>query len=403
MFVTRSVAILVLASCAMACSPRKPAPPDSIESTHELERYVDSIIASGDPPGISIVAVREDGPIYARGFGWADQPRGRSATSETVYQWWSITKILTAVAVLQLVERGDVDLDAPVKRYLGFFEPKNSDDYDPPTVRQLLSHSACLNDVGLAIVGWVHFQAADRPRQLEFAEEKLREHAKLVCEPGSEGRYTNLGYIALGALIEKVSGQSYESYVREHIFEPLQMKHTDFVYSVEMGAHEAAGSHPKNLMSWAVFKFFVNEKHFVRELVEDRYWFGHVYSDQKGSTGAIGSASDLGRFARALLREGELDGARILTPESVELMARPVISIDEGAPRKGMEFGLGWFRSEDDGRVVLAHGGGGMAFRAMFQVYPEEGLGVIVLANSTYLDGDGGSRIANAVADAVLE
>lgn len=394
--------ILALASC-IACSPRKPAPPTSVESTVDLEGYVDSIIESGDPPGISIVVVRKHGPAYVRGFGWADAPRKRSATPETVYQWWSITKILTAVAVLQLVERGEVDLDAPVKQYLDFFEPKNSEDHAPPTVRQLLSHSACLDDVGVAIIGWLHFRAAERPVQLEFAEEKLREHGKLVCEPGREGRYTNLDYIVLGALIEQVSGQSYESYVREHIFEPLQMNHTDFVYTVEMGVHEAAGSHPKNLMSWVVFKFFVEEKYAVRELVDDRYWFGHVYSDQKGSTGAIGSATDLGRFARALLRGGELDGVRILTPESVELMARPVVSIEKGAPRKGMEFGLGWFRGDDEGRLVLSHGGGGMAFRAMFRLYPQNDLAVVVLSNSTYLDGDGGARIATAAADAVLD
>ena len=401
--VTRAAAILVLASCAMACSPRKPAAPSSVETIEELEHYVDSIIDSGDPPGISVVVVRQDGPIYARGFGWADEPRRRPATPETVYQWWSITKILTAVAVLQLVERGDVELDAPVKRYLDFFEPKNSEEHEPPTVRQLLSHSACLNDVGMAIVGWIHFQAAEQPRQLEFAGEKLSKHGKLVCEPGSEGRYTNLGYIVLGALVEKVSGQSYESYVREHIFEPLGMSHTGFVYSVEMEADEAAGSHPKNLMSWVVFRFFLKEKSAVRELAGDRYWFRHLYSDQKGSTGAIGSAADLGRFAQALLRGGELDGARILEPESVELMEKPVVAIEKGAPRRGMKFGLGWFRSDDHGHVVLSHGGGGMAFRAMLQLYPEENLGVIVVANSTYLDGDGGARVASTAADALLK
>ena len=70
-------------------------------------------------------------------------------------------------------------------------------------------------------------------------------------------------------------------------------------------------------------------------------------------------ANDLGRFATALLRGGELNGVRILTPESVQLMARPEVAIKKGAPRKGMTFGRGWFRSDEDDRVVLAHGGGG--------------------------------------------
>ena len=143
--------------------------------------------------------------------------------------------------------------------------------------------------------------------------------------------------------------------------------------------------------------------HGGRELVDDRYWFEHVYSDQKGSTGAIGSASDLGRFARALLRGGELDGMRVLSAESVALMARRVVEIDKGAPESDMKFGLGWFIGEDDGRVVLSHGGGGMAFRTLLQLYPDDDLAVVVLANSTYLDGDGGRRIAAAAADAMLD
>jgi len=402
--VARLVAIGSLVVFAFACSPGKPRAPEGVATFEELEAYVDSIIATGDPPGISVVAVRDDGTIYEGGFGWADGPRGRAATPETVYQWWSITKILTAVAVLQLVEAGSVDLDAPVKQYLDFFEPRNGDDYEAPTVRQLLSHSACLDDVGPAILGWVHFLASERPRQLEFAEEKMREHGKLVCEPGTQGRYTNLDYIVLGALIEKVSGQSYESYVRKHIFVPLGMTHTDFVYTLPMAKHEAAGSHPKNLMSWLAFKFFISEKKAVRELVDDRYWFRHIYSDQKGSTGAIGSAADLGRFARALLRGGELDGIRILSADSVAMMEEPVIAIEKGAPRRGADdFALGWFRGEQHGQVVLSHGGGGMAFRAMLQLYPDRNLAVVVLSNSTYLDGDGGARVAHAVADVVLE
>lgn len=394
----RSSAATMLSLILLGCSPSKPAAPDEVTTQAQLEEYIDSIVETGDPPGISVVVVRDTGPVYQRGFGWADGPRKRPTTPETVYQWWSITKILTAVAVLQLVEAGRVDLDAPAKRYLDFFEPKNSDDYESPTIRQLLSHSTCLNDVGLEIVGWIHFNAAEQPRQLLFAKEKLREHGKLVCEPGSEGRYTNLGYIVLGALIEQVSGQSYEAYVREHIFGPLGMKNTGFVYSASMGEHEAAGSHPKNLMSWFAFTFYVEEERAIREVVDGRYWFRHVYSDQKGSTGAIGSATDLGRFAAALLRGGELDGVRILTPESVELMAEPVIAVTKGARRKGMSFGLGWFRGQENSHVVLAHGGGGMAFRAMLQLYPEDKIGVVVLSNSTYLDGEGGARIAKAAA-----
>jgi CubicO group peptidase (beta-lactamase class C family) len=399
--VLKSIAVAVTALSALGCAPRKPALPDDLSSIDDFERYVDSIVATGDPPGVSIAVVRDSGLVYARGFGWADRPRERPAAPDTVYQWWSITKVLTATAVLQLVEAGKVELDAPVKQYLEFFEPKNAERYEPATVRQLLSHSACLNDIGMAILGWVHFDPAERTPQLQLAEDKLREHGKIVCKPGSQGRYSNLGYVVLAALIEKVSGQGYEAYVQERIFEPLGMKNSNFVYTVAMREHEAVGSHPKNLMSWFAFKFFVDEKLAIRELVDGRYWFQKLYSDQKGSTGAIGPATELGRFATALLRGGELDGVRILSRESVELMQRPVTRIRKGAPRRGMHFGLAWFREDDEGRVRLSHGGGGMAFRAMLALYPDDNLGLVVLSNSTYLDGEGGARIAKAAADAL--
>jgi CubicO group peptidase (beta-lactamase class C family) len=388
-----------MAVSVLGCAPRKPALPDDVSSVDDFERYVESIVKTGDPPGISVAIVRDTGLVYAHGFGWADRPHERIARPETVYQWWSITKVFTATAVLQLVEAGKVELDSPVEHYLDFFKPKNAKDYEPATVRQLLSHSACLNDVGMSIVGWIHFDPAERRPQLQFAEEKLREHGKIVCKPGSQGRYSNLGYIVLAALIEKVSGQRYETYVQEHIFEPLGMWNSNFVYTVAMREHEATGSHPKNPMSWFAFKFFIDERLAIRELVDGRYWFHKLYSDQKGSTGAIGPATDLGRFATALLRGGELDGVRILSRDSVELMARPVVRISKGAPRRGMQFGLAWFREDDEGRVTLSHRGGGMAFRAMLALYPQENLGVVVLSNSTYLDGDGGARIAKAATE----
>lgn len=362
--VLKSLAVAVTALSALGCAPRKPALPDDLSSIDDLERYVDSVVATGDPPGVSIAVVRDTGLVHARGFGWADLPRERPATPETVYQWWSITKVFTATAVLQLVEAGKVELDAPVERYLDFFEPKNAESYEPATVRQLLSHSACLNDIGMAILGWVHFDPAERTPQLELAEDKLREHGEIVCKPGSQGRYSNLGYVVLAALIEKVSGRGYEEYVREQIFEPLGMKNSNFVYTVAMSEHEAVGSHPKNLLSWFAFKFFIDEKQAIRELADGRYWFRQLYSVQKGSTGAIGPATELGRFATALLRGGELDGVRILSRESVELMQCPVARIRKGAPRRGMRFGLAWFRADDEVRFpgLLIVLGGTRAF-----------------------------------------
>jgi CubicO group peptidase (beta-lactamase class C family) len=380
-----------------------PARPAAVGTIDDFEDYVHRLIASGDPPGVSVVVVKDGTVVYAKGFGRADGPRDVAATPDTVYRWWSVTKVFTAVATLQLNEKGLLDLDDPVRRHLPFFDveyptaarlgpvrsslvpPLRLKDRPPITIRHLLTHTSGLPDAGPEILGWIHYDGDPPADQTELLKRTLPAYRKLVAEPGREGRYTNIGYLVLAAVIESAAGQRYEDYVTEHVLRPLGMSRTGFTYPPDLRATEATGSHPVDLMTVPA-SFALDLSRAVRERAQGRLWFNHVYPDQTGPSGLLGSPRDMARFMVALLRDGEVGGARILAPATVRSMNRRYVDATRSpAPVPGVGFGLGWFHLDEAGRVSLSHGGQGTGFASMVRLYPDENLGIAVVANSTYL------------------
>jgi CubicO group peptidase (beta-lactamase class C family) len=214
----------------------------------------------------------------------------------------------------------------------------------------------------------------------------LADNSRLKYEPGSQGTYINTGYLVLSAIVETVSGQSFREYVVEHIFRPLGMEHTDYVYSEEMLRHAAVGSQP----SAAIVNVFValtmdRFDAVIRETVDGRMWYERFHLDFPGVGGVIGPAGDVARFVIAFLNDGELDGARILSPESVAMMTREehIVKVKAGPTSvyKGVRHGLGWWTWPDGERLRIMHTGGGPGFAAIKQLYPEERLGIILLGN----------------------
>lgn len=401
----KSTLVLLLTIClylgGCAITPPKLPPLDNVHTTQDLDKYLNALVENGEPPGLSVVVVKGDNIVYQRSFGMADGPRGIPASPDTVYQWWSLTKIYTAVAILQLVETGQLDLLDPVDQHLSFFKVNYPGETNVPiTIRNLLSHSSGLSDIGLEILGWIHFDGDTPLSQTELLKLKLPGYKDLTYEPGSEGRYTNLGYMVLAAIIEHVSGQSYEGYIKEHILLPLGMNDTGFEYSEDMQTNAATGSHPIDLMSLIAFHY-IDKTRAIREKTHGRYWFNNIYSDQQGSTGLIGSSNDMASFIVALLNNGSGNGKEILSPRMMELMAKPIVPVAESpaAISDNQKFGLGWFYLSEAGRVSLSHGGAGAAFVDLLRIYPNESLGIAIMANSTYLGRSMGSEIVDAIAD----
>jgi D-alanyl-D-alanine carboxypeptidase len=373
------LAALFGAGCyALATHP--PKTPRQVKDLTELEAYLNRLVDSQNPPGLSLVVVKDGQTVYQQGFGYEDRPRWKKADPDTVYHWWSMTKIPTMIAIMQFMEQGKLDLDEPVRELLPWFEVEYPTKSSPAiTVRHLLQHTSGLPDTMPAMIGWLHYDDQIRD-QTAITQQHLPRFKRLKFEPGAKAVYSNLNYMLLGAIIEAVSGLCYEAYISDHILHPLGMLETNFVYTSSMAEHEASGSLPLVHLYTPLLPVLLDMKALVRQRQGKLWWLKRVYIDATPSTGLIGPATDLRRLMLAYLNGGELEGVRILQTQTVALLNHTL-------PVNG--HGLGWFMGGPDGRPYLGHAGAGPGFATDLRLYPEKGLGIAILANGTDLDRDG--------------
>ena len=347
-------------------------------SIEALEAYLSGWTGAGGVPGLSAAVVRGDRLVWAKGFGVADLAAASPATSRTVYLWFSMTKIVTATAVMRLAERGKLDLDAPADEY--FRGLKVVSQPAPITVRHLLSHTS-----GLANplpIRWVRPADAPDPARGALVGRLLAKHRRLRSAPGERAAYSNLGYLALGEVISAVAGVGYEEYVRDEILTPLGMDRTGFSYPEPAGGEVATGYQPlpkplAPLLRAALPRGVVGPR-------QGRYVaFNPFYVKGPAYGGLVGDVDEAARFVVAHLNGGRSGDARVLSPGSVAEMRRIV-------PRGGKrDFGLGWFRprvAAERRPSFVEHLGGGAGFWNVMRVYPEESLGVVVMGNTTSYD-----------------
>ncbi len=328
-------------------------------------------------PGLAVVAASSDEVLLDRGFGLADRESGAAMSSRSICSWFSMTKLVTATAVVQLAERGALDLDAPL---VGYYEPFAA--MRPParaeqvTVRHLLSHSGGVaNPLPLR---WVHLANEAGPAPDELVGGLLAKHRRLRFDPGAKAAYTNLGYLVLGEVVACVAAQPFPEYVRANVLGPLEMTSTDFV-AVAEGEWATPYQRRHTILS-ALLPVLIPRKTIGRKdggFVALR----HFYVDGAAYGGLVGPAADAIRFARASLRGGELDGTRILSEQSCREMQTIATR------GRKLEVGLGWLRrSAPSGADFVEHLGGGAGFWSCLRLYPTRDRAVVVMGNATAYD-----------------
>ena len=363
------VLITVLVLLLLTAQPRVPVNPTSIT---EIESHIEGIVNQNKPPSISIAIVKNGQVVYNKAFGWADGPAQLPATPDTVYHWWSMTKIPTAIAILQLHDEGKLNIDDPVSDYLPFLQAELDGKSAPSiTIRQVLRHTSGLPDTIPAMIGWVHYEDVIYD-QTDLLKKYLPKYKQLKFAPDSDASYSNLGYVVLGVIIEKVSGMRYEEYIRENILSQIGMENTDFLYTAQMSDKIAVGSHPIVSMYTPMLPFLLDMNPLIREQKGTRYWFNKFYIDATPSTGLIGSVNDAALLIKVLLSQTDL-----LEPESYLLM------LPNGTA--AIERPLGWAEYNMTGRLWVQHSGGGPGFATVMRLYPEESLGIVIMANNTNL------------------
>jgi CubicO group peptidase (beta-lactamase class C family) len=349
---TGRLAATVLATLNL---PRPPPRPASIAGDWAyLQRRLRWFIRRGlrktGVPGLSIALVHDQQLVWAAGFGCADRERRIPAAPDTVYQIGSITKVLNAVAILQLVESGRMGLDRPITDYLPEFAmhtrwPRAAS----ITPRALLSHHA-----GLPTYYLKSF-FSDQPLT-ELMHALRDEH--LAYEPHTVFNYSNLGPNLLGLALERLTGSPYADEVRRRLLAPLGMRHTGAAPTGEIGARLARG--------------YVHDASAPPTPVRD-VPAGGLYSN----------VLDLARFMRMVFAGGELDGRHVLDAALLTESLTPQYA--NCALDFGQRFGLGWMLSglpiAGGGRQAW-HNGGTKAFLSQLALLPEHKLGVVVLANA---------------------
>jgi CubicO group peptidase (beta-lactamase class C family) len=341
-------------------------------STNQLEKidkYVASRVAEQRIPGAALAIVEQDHITRVTGFGVAD-PTGRPVTAETPFILGSLTKSFTALAVMQLVEKGQINLDAKVRDYIPWFTLAD-DSSREVTVRQLLNQTS-----GLSVETSEKFAASSdvSDSALENRVRSLRtEHLDRAV--GSTFEYSGTNYAVLGLLVQIVSSQSYEKYIQEHIFTPLKMEHT---YTSQAEAE-------KNGLATGYLYWFFSPR--ATKLPFNRGSLPQGY--------IISTAEDMSHYLVAQLNDGRYGDLQILSAAGFREMHRPAI-----ATRKtGTSYGMGWEIGPVAGIPAIWHEGSIFNYHANMVLIPRNGSGFILLEN-IYSGPDEGrlNQIADGVA-----
>ena len=326
--------------------PLQATPPDL---TKTFEPALEELIETHRLPGLAIGVVMDGEVIYARGFGEATRGSGKRITTRSIFHMASVSKPFTATAAMQLVEAGKLELDAPLTKYLPYF--RLADEASTTiTVRQVLTHTSGFPDV--LDYEW------DKPQYDEGAAERYVRslvNERLVFAPGSSARYSNMAFDTMGDVIAKVSGMSFDDYVRTHILEPLGMTSSSFIHAETPAEHRTQG-------------------HSISgsDRIDQAPCPIYPYNRRHAPSSTLNSSvDDMCRWVLANLAYGELDGKRMLAAKSYEVMW----SGDDSQ-------GLSWFLGDLAGRIFVNHSGGDTGFNSFCGLLPEENLGVVVMVNS---------------------
>ena len=333
-------------------------------------------------PGLvvaTVVARAREAEIVVEQAGVAALADGRAVGPETAFMWFSITKLFTATAIMQLHERGRLDIDAPVRDLLGDEFAIADHRYRLVTARDLLSHSSGLGNP--PVWSRAHPAGTARASLADQLAQLLADHGpRLRYPPGQDQRYSNLGYLVLGRMIEVADGRDYQTYVREEILDVLGMTRTGFDWAPLLD--DAAIGHSRKGWFYTTLAKSVADPAVFDEPLPG--WETTVPFEVEGSPygGLIGTAGDLARFLAAHLDQGVWDGRRILSPASVKAM-QTVQRDHRGHP---LDFGLGWHTQLIDGERYFNHMGKGGGFRPEVRIWPSRRYAVVILTNRTRYD-----------------
>jgi CubicO group peptidase (beta-lactamase class C family) len=318
----------------------------------DVETFLDGIVPlqldREDIAGATIAVVKDGKLLFAKGYGYADAKHKKLVTAETLFRPGSISKLFTWTAVMQLVEQGKLDLGKDVNEYLDFKIPEAFG--QPISLKNILTHTAGFEEQLKDL-----FVADKRSPNLG---NHLKTHIpKRIFAPGMTPAYSNYGAALAGYIVERVSGQPFNDYIQQNIFEPLGMTHSTFAQPLPpelvplmSNGYVLASDEPKEFETIGPFP----------------------------SGSLTTSAADMSKFMLAHLQEGRLGGAQILKPETTRLMHSRAFGLDPAAN----EMAYGFWEESRNGQRIIGHGGDTIYFHSDLHLLVDAGVGFFVSYNS---------------------
>jgi CubicO group peptidase (beta-lactamase class C family) len=306
----------------------------------KIDEFIKAEMRKQQIPGVSLAVVRNGEIVYAKGYGYANVEHQVPVKPETIFQSGSVGKQFTAMAVMMLVEEGKIGLDDKIGKYF----TDAPAEWANITVRHLLTHTSGMTDYPQNFNFRADYTEADIYKAIKAAP--------LAFQPGEKWAYSNLGYVTLGILINRVTGKFYGDFLKERVFAPLGMTTARVISESDIVPNRAAG--------------YV----LARGELKNQAWVSPSLNTT--ADGALYlTALDMAKW------EAALNGGKLLTKTGYEAMWTPV-KLNGG---KTHPYGFGWMLADANGKRIIEHGGAWQGFKAMISRYPENRLTVIVFAN----------------------
>jgi CubicO group peptidase (beta-lactamase class C family) len=323
--------------------------------------YVKAEMERQHIPGLALLVTRDGKVVRSEGFGLANVELQVPVKPETIFQSGSVGKQFTATAVMMLVEAGKIGLNDPLTKYF----PEAPPNWKNVTIRELLSHTGGFGDY---------------PKNFNFRRDwtepqllKLVESIRLAYPPSTKWEYSNLGYLTLGILIHRVSGEFYGDFLQKRIFQPLGMQTTRIISEADIVPNRAAGYR------------------LVKGELKNQEWVAPAMNTTADGS-LYFSIADLSKWDAALYQ------GKLLKPSSFDLMWTPV-KLKNGQPNKA-GYGFGWFIEERNGHRCIHHDGSWQGFETAIDRYVDDHLSVVALTN---LAGAKPGEITKHVAEMYLQ
>jgi CubicO group peptidase (beta-lactamase class C family) len=338
--------------------------PDAMIQLRGFDDFVRTVMRDWRVRGLAMAVIKENEIIYAQGFGQRDEAQDLPVTSQTLFPIASCTKAFTTAAMSKLADQGKLDWDTPVRAYIPSFKLYDPFASERVTPRDLVSHRTGLPRHDLV---WYNNTTATRRDLFERLQ---------YLEPTKDFRsfwqYQNLMYMAAGYLVETISGQTWEEFVRQNIFQPLEMKKSNF--DIVQTTREASDySHPY--------------KEIKDEIKEIPFYGAQAAIAPAGAI--VSNITEMSNWVLMHLNQGKYNGIQIISEQEVEQLHTPQMVIPQVSLYPEMpyaSYAMGWVVEPYRGYPMIDHSGGIDGFRSLTTLFPRERIGIVVLSNISQLN-----------------